>query len=128
MNVQDLQTIKQLNIPVVISVINNNGQLAIRDTQKTFQEGRYFGTHPNWGLTNPSIEKIANAFEFEYHRLDDTNQIEQLLQNIFNEKCPKIIEVVVDENQQVLFKQKYTTKENGTFQPHDLSDMVHKKC
>ncbi len=124
MNLQDLQTIKYLNIPVVISVINNNGQLAIRDTQRTFQEGRYFGTHPSWGLTNPSIRKIANAFGIKYLRLDEINEIDTLLEKIFDEKCPKIIEVVVDENQQVLFKQKYTKKENGTFQPHDLSDMT----
>ena len=70
MNVQDLQTIRQDNINVVISVINNNGYLAIRHTQKEFLGERYFGCHPEWNLTMPSFEKIAAAFEIPYVRLD----------------------------------------------------------
>ena len=38
MNVQDLQTIKQDNINVVIFLINNNGYLAIRHTKKNLKE------------------------------------------------------------------------------------------
>ena len=34
MNIQDLQSIKSLNIPVVICVINNNGYLAIKTYTK----------------------------------------------------------------------------------------------
>ena len=46
MNIQDLQTIAQNKINVVILLINNNGYLAIRHTQKEFLKARYFGTHP----------------------------------------------------------------------------------
>ena len=59
MNIQDLHTIVQYEMPVVISVINNNGYLAIRHTQAEFQENRFYGTHPDWSLTMPSIEKIS---------------------------------------------------------------------
>jgi len=69
MNVQDLQTIRQENINVIISVVNNNGYLAIRQTQKEFLSGRYFGTHPDWRLEMPSIRKIAGSSE--RHRCRD---------------------------------------------------------
>ena len=36
MNIQDLQSIYDLNIPTAIIVINNNGYLAIRHTQNRF--------------------------------------------------------------------------------------------
>ena len=36
MNIQDLQSIKQDSINAVIFLINNNGYLAIRHTQKSF--------------------------------------------------------------------------------------------
>ena len=57
MNIQDLQSIHQYKIPVVILIVNNNGYLAIRNTQTDFLNRRWFGTHPDWGLSLPSIKK-----------------------------------------------------------------------
>ena len=42
MNVQDLQSIRQNSLNVVILVVNNNGYHAIRHTQKEFLGGRYY--------------------------------------------------------------------------------------
>ncbi len=123
MNVQDLQTIRQDNINVVISVVNNNGYLAIRHTQKEFLGGRYFGTHPKWKLEMPSIEKIAYAFEIPYIRLDRAEDLELIVQKLLATEGPVICEVVVDENQDVLFKQGYKANEDGTFSPQPLSEM-----
>ena len=36
MNIQDLELIKKLNMNISIILINNNGYLAIRHTQKEF--------------------------------------------------------------------------------------------
>ena len=124
MNVQDLQTIRQDNINVVISVINNNGYLAIRHTQKEFLGGRYFGCHPDWNLTMPSFEKIAAAFEIPYLRLDKAEDLDLVVQKLVATKGPVICEVVVDEEQDVLFKQGYKANSDGTFSPQPLSEMA----
>ena len=79
MNIQDLHTIVQYDIPVIITVINNNGYLAIRHTQAEFQENRFHGTHPNWGLTMPSIEKISNGFGVKYIKIEDNCEIDKVL-------------------------------------------------
>lgn len=123
MNVQDLQTIRQHNIDVVISVINNNGYLAIRHTQKEFMEGRYYGTHPNWNLAMPSIEKIAYAFEIPHIQLTMAEHIDATVQELYALKGPVICEVVVDEHQDVLFKQYYKTNNNGMLISQPLSEM-----
>ncbi len=39
MNIQDLQTIVQDKINAIIVLVNNNGYLAIRNTQKEFLKG-----------------------------------------------------------------------------------------
>jgi len=124
MNVQDLQTIRQDNINVVISVINNNGYLAIRNTQKEFLGGRLHGTHPEWNLKMPSIEKIANAFEIPYVRLDNAEDVEQVAHRLSLSQGPILCEVVVDENQHVLFRQGYVDNGDGTFSPQPLSEMA----
>ena len=77
MNIQDLQSISYLKIPVVICVINNNGYLAIRHTQQGFLENRYYGTHPDWKLGMIDFKKAAKAFKISYLKLDN-NQIQDL--------------------------------------------------
>src|SRR6185369_7911132 len=43
LNLQELQTIATHQLPIKIFVVCNGGYLAIRQTQKAFQEGRYYG-------------------------------------------------------------------------------------
>ena len=72
MNVQDLQTISQDKKNVVIILVNNNGYLAIRHTQKEFLGGRYYGTHPKYNLSFPNFEKIAKAFSIDYLKVKNS--------------------------------------------------------
>jgi acetolactate synthase-1/2/3 large subunit len=61
LNLQELQTIKTHNLPVVIMYYNNGGYGAIQITQKAVF-GRQFGTMPGSGLECPDIKKIAEAY------------------------------------------------------------------
>jgi acetolactate synthase-1/2/3 large subunit len=124
MNVQDLQSIGQLNINVIILVVNNNGYLAIRHTQKEFLGGRYFGTHPDWNLTMPPIAGIAQAFNIPYVLLDKSESVDETISNLITQKGPVICEIVVDEDQDVLFKQGYQKSADGTFSPQPLTEMA----
>ena len=123
MNIQDLHTIVQYEMPVVISVINNNGYLAIRHTQAEFQENRFYGTHPDWSLTMPSIEKISEGFGINYIKVEDIFEIDEALSKLSDAKLPIVVEVITSESQSVLFKQKYSKNADGTFTPQSLSDM-----
>jgi acetolactate synthase-1/2/3 large subunit len=123
MNIQDLQTIKSQKIPVIISVINNNGYLAIRHTQSEFLSGKLYGTHPDWSLEMPSIEKLANGFDIPFCKLDNKKDTEEIIGKLLNSDGPVICEVVVDEDVQELFKQGYKSNEDGTFSPLPLNEM-----
>ena len=123
MNVQDLHTISQHKIPVIISVINNNGYLAIRHTQSEFQDKRFFGTHPEWGLTMPILEKIANGFDIPYRKMDQPDKMSGMISELMSIQGPVVCEVVTDPNQEALFKQKYLKNSDGSFSPMSLQDM-----
>jgi len=123
MNIQDLQTIKSQKIPVIISVINNNGYLAIRHTQSEFLSGKLYGTHPDWSLEMPSIEKLSKGFDIPFCRLDNKKDTEEIIDKLLNSDGPVICEVVVDEDVQELFKQGYKSNEDGTFSPLSLNEM-----
>lgn len=124
MNVQDLQSIFQYQVPVVILVVNNNGYLAIRNTQRDFLSGKYYGTHPDWGLVMPNIELIACAFKIDYLKVETYDNMNISLQKLLGEITgPIIVELVTDESQDVLFSQGYKANNDGTFSPSPLSEM-----
>lgn len=83
MNIQELATIKGNRLPVKIFVINNNGYLLIRHTQKTHLGGRLMGESPKTGLWGPNLNEIAKAYELPYFSISSpkniTNQIKKPL-------------------------------------------------
>jgi len=123
MNCQDLQTIYQENINVIIVVVNNNGYLAIRHTQKEFLDRRYYGTHPKGGISFPDFSKLANAFKIKYKKIDTLKKSKEIIKKSNKLTGPIILELIVDEDQPALFKQGYKRNNDGTFSPSNLSEM-----
>ncbi len=77
MNLQELQTLAHLMIPVGIFVMNNGGYLSIRTTQKSFF-GRFVGEGPKSGIGFPDFTQIAQAFGIPAFRLEEGGFQEQL--------------------------------------------------
>jgi hypothetical protein len=61
LNLQELATLKALNLPIIIVVMNNGGYSSIRNTQRNYFEGRYLGTDEPSGLYVPNFVEIAKA-------------------------------------------------------------------
>ncbi|MBF0443313.1 MAG: thiamine pyrophosphate-binding protein, partial [Oligoflexales bacterium] len=59
-NIQELETLKRLCLPIKLFVLNNNGYGSIVATQKSFFNGRLIASHPDGGLTIPSFQSLAN--------------------------------------------------------------------
>jgi acetolactate synthase-1/2/3 large subunit len=123
MNCQDLQTIYQENVNVIIIVVNNNGYLAIRHTQKEFLKERYFGTHPSNGISFPDFSRLAKAFKIKYKKINTIEKSRKFLKNCNKVRGPIIVDLFVDESQPSLFKQGYKKNIDGSFTPSDLSEM-----
>ena len=96
-NIQELQVIEQLQLPVLLFVWNNQGYLSIRNTQENFFDGRYFGTDEKSGLKISNIEKMSNAFGIKYFKIGkDANysRFASIVDDfVINEYKPMIIEV-----------------------------------
>ena len=94
MNIQELQTIVNLKLPIKIFVLNNGGYLSIRNTMDKFFESRYYGTDEGSGLSFPETEKIAYAYGIPYHRLRTTEDLDNKLTKILNSDGYALVEVV----------------------------------
>ena len=97
LNIQELQTVKRLNLPIIMFVINNDGYASIRmSQQKAF--GRLTGADSSSGLTLPRLSAIARAYEIPYMLIDDATLFNIKYVVKLGKLC--LCEVMIDHNQQ----------------------------
>lgn len=63
MNIQELQTISGMGLNVLVFILDNDGYLSIKQTQRNFF-GREAGSSTQSGLSFPNFEKVGEAFGF----------------------------------------------------------------
>ena len=66
MNIQELQTLLTYKMPLKLFVLENEGYLAIKTTQKSFFGGHFTGSNPTSGVICPNLRKIADAYGIPY--------------------------------------------------------------
>jgi len=116
MNLQELQTIKSLNLNIIIFLINNEGYLSIKQTQKNFF-GKEHGSSPKSGLTFPNFVAISKSFNLKSQDLKYKNWKKQL-KNIINlKKGPLFVNINVDTKQEFEPKLKSKTINNKIVTP-----------
>lgn len=123
MNLQELQTISGNNYPIQIFILNNQGYHSIRQTQKSFFSDNIVGCGIDSGLNFPNFEKIADAFEFPYYKINNHRDLKNLIPIISKLKDRFICEINIDLDQH--FSPKLSSKklDNGTMITSEFHDM-----
>ena len=122
-NIQELQTIIHYNLPIKLFVLNNNGYLSIRNTQDKFFEGRHFGTSPISGVSFPSLEKIAKAYNFEYIKIKSLSKLKKNISKILDSTKPIVCEIILPDKEQILPSSSAKQNEEGKIISQPLENM-----
>ena len=122
-NLQEFQTIAHNQLPVKTIILNNNGYLLIRHTQKNFQEARYIGTHPETGVSFPDMEKIAGAYGIHFIRVQKLGELKAALERLFEHRGPVIFEVMTPQNQLLIPRVASQKKADGSMMSMPYDDM-----
>ena len=85
MNIQELETISNLNLNVIVFILNNDGYLSIKQTQRNFFK-REAGSSSQSGLSFPDFKKLGEVFGF---RSIDLKKAHWQTDRIFRFKPPK---------------------------------------
>ena len=93
-NVQELETIARLNLPVKIVVVNNDGYSSIRSSQERWF-GRLTGADRTSNLTLPDIQRIAASFGIPATRVENESKLDGALSALLGTDGPGICEVMV---------------------------------
>jgi len=99
MNIQELETVKRLRLPVKFFILNNNGYASIQATQQTHFDGRFVAVNPDSGLSLPDSERIAKAFDIKFTHLDSHRDIKVKIAEILSFKGPVICDVNISSSQ-----------------------------
>jgi len=123
MNLQELETISSNRFPIQIFILNNKGYHSIRQTQHNFFKDNIIGCGTDSGLSFPSFEKIAYAFNFPYFSIKSHQDLKSNLKSIMSAKGAFICEVFLDLHQE--FSPKLSSKklEDGSMISSPLEDM-----
>lgn len=90
-NIQELQTVKYLNLDIAIVVMNNGCYGIIKQFQDSYLASRYTGSQD--GYSAPDFGKIAAAYDIGYVKV---RSLEDLTRDIFR-GGPILIDVMINE-------------------------------
>lgn len=106
MNLQELHTIAKLKPTVKIIIFNNLGYLMIKHTQKMLFNGHYTAVDQSTGVDFPNFQELAEAFGYQYLKLDHISNYNNIMDSYFNEKSSVILEVMMNPEQDFIPKVK----------------------
>lgn len=94
MTCQELATIVQLNLPVLICIINNGSLGVIKQWQKI-----YYGKTYEVELQNPDFVKLGESYYIDSKRIELPGKLSKTIKQALNLRKPYLIDIVVDKEE-----------------------------
>lgn len=123
LNIQELATLRGLDLPIVLFIMNNQGYASIRNTQRNYFQGRYVATGPEGNLNMPDLQEIAHAYGIPSMRIDDAENLQQGIKQALKEQGPFICEVMLMPDETLWPKVAAIPQSDGTMISMPLEDM-----
>ncbi len=98
MNIQELATVAQHNIPVKIVILNNCFLGMVRQWQELFYDARYSQTCLS---SNPDFVKVAEAYGVKGVRIAEKSEVEDGLREALAHPGPVVVDCQVDREEGV---------------------------
>jgi acetolactate synthase-1/2/3 large subunit len=121
LNIQELQTLSYLKLPVKLLVLNNGGYLSIRQTQSNFF-GQLVGVGPGSGLSFPDYVKVGEAFGIRSASIGGLEDMPKLWE-LLDAPGPAVCEIMLDPKQEFEPRLKPRQLPDGTIVSPALEDM-----
>jgi acetolactate synthase-1/2/3 large subunit len=97
MSIQELGTISQYGLAITIVIVNNGWQGMVRQWQESFYGNRFSNSYMKNGMPNFSV--VANAYSINGYRVENVNQLKEIILNNQLKNEPILLDVNVVENE-----------------------------
>ena len=94
-NIQELQSVAHLGLPIKMVIINNQCHGMVRQFQESYFHARYQSTV--WGYSAPDFSRVADAYGIETRTIAQPADVDQALDWFASElNSPSLLQVMVD--------------------------------
>ena len=121
-NVQELETIRRLNLPIKIMVINNSGYASIRVSQSRWFN-RLIAADAGSGLTLPDFARLAHAFQLPFFQINGETEMGSILDQVLATPGPALVDVRVPAEEDRRPRLSNYQKPDGTLASKPLEDL-----
>ena len=100
MNIQELQTVVNYQLPIKIFIINNECYGIIKQFQDAYFDSRYTAVEPK-DYSSPVFSKVSEAYGIKSVKIDINSDIKSEVQKVLDYSGPILCEVMVDRDQKL---------------------------
>lgn len=125
MNLQELQTLQHLQLPIKIFLFNNDGYLTIKHTHNALfnSNGSASATSPQTGVSFPDFAKVAPAFGLDFRRITAAEGLDDWIQSVLDAPGSVLAEVIMPEFQELVPKSSLKLRPDGSLYSPPLEDL-----
>ena len=124
LNIQDLETVHRLNLPIKYFILCNGTYASIMATQRNYFQGRMVGSTPSSLLTLPNILKVAEAYGIQTCQLSNHTDIRDRVKTILDLPGPVVCAVNVSSDQTTAPRATSSVRPDGTIVSLPMEDMA----
>ncbi|MFZ3114855.1 MAG: thiamine pyrophosphate-binding protein [Syntrophales bacterium] len=122
LNIQELETVARLKLPIKFFVINNKGYASIRAMQMNYFQ-QLVGADSGSGLTLPDIIKLAMAYGLSTMRIVDQHDLRTQIRDVLKLPGPVICEIMAVPDEIRAPRLSSAQRSDGTMISKPLEDL-----
>jgi acetolactate synthase-1/2/3 large subunit len=124
LNIQELETVRRLNLPIKYFVLCNGTYASIIGAQRNHFQGRLVGSDPSSHLTLPDVRKVADAYGIATMEIRDHANIRAEVHAALDHPGPLVIAVNVSSDQVTAPRATSSVAADGTLVSLPMEDMA----
>jgi acetolactate synthase-1/2/3 large subunit len=122
-NIQELETVARLNLPIKFFVLNNDGYASIRASQANYFGKASIGCDSRTGLTVPDLSKVAAAYGIKTAVIQDQTNLREEVRKVLEMSGPVVCDVHVIPDESRAPRLSSFQKPDGSFVSKPLEDL-----
>ena len=123
LNIQELETVKRLNLPIKFFVLDNGGYRSIVAMQRGHFHGRLVGSEASSRLSLPDTGRVAEAYGVPALYVDSHAQLEAVLRETLSRPGPVVCVVKTSVDEKTAPKVTSEVRPDGSMVSKPMEDM-----
>jgi acetolactate synthase-1/2/3 large subunit len=122
-NIQELETIRRLNLPIKFFVLNNDGYASIRASQIGYFGKATIGADSNSGITIPDLSRVGSAFGLSTAVITNQQDLRADVRRVLDIPGPVVCDVNVLKDEMRAPRLQSYQRPDGSFVSKPLEDL-----